>query len=97
MSDKGYGVEGIGSVQALCSVHGATDAGKNQEQHYRVGRGLRSVPMVVPENREFKLDDDEDVGEGNGGKVEGDFERGGNAELRQRTAGGAGGPVCRRK
>jgi len=90
--DKGYGVEGFGSLQALRSVHGASGAGTSEEQH-RVGRGLRPVPVVVPADREFKLDDHSDVGEGDGGAVEGDIERGGDAELRQRTASGAVGAV----
>ena len=53
--------------------------------------------MVVQENREFKLDDDEDMGEGNGSEAKGDFERRGHAELRQRPPCGAGGAVRRRE
>ena len=34
--------------------------------------------MVVPENKELNLDNDKDVGEGDGGAAEGDFERGGD-------------------
>jgi len=77
----------------LRTVHGASDAGASSEQRHRVGRGFGPVPVVVPENGELELDDDKDVGEGDGGAAEGDFERGGNAELRQRTEGGAGGAV----
>lgn len=79
--DKGYGVEGFGCIQALRSVHRASGAGTSAGQH-RVGRGLRPVPVVVPADREFKLDDDSDVGEGDGGAAKGDIERGGDAKLR---------------
>ena len=90
--DKGYGIEGFGSVQALRSVHGASGSGASADQH-RVGRGLRPVPVVVPADGEFELDDDSDVGEGDGGAAEGDIERRGDAELRERTSSGAVGAV----
>ena len=67
-------------------MHGVSDAGASSEQRHRVGRGFGPVPVVVPENGELELDDDKDVGEGDGGAAKGDFERGGDFTNRSTTS-----------
>ena len=97
-SVEGHGVEGVGGVQELQPVRGAEstqEPRRSGHRRRRLGRRLGSVPVVVPENRQFKLDDDEDVGEGNGSKAERNFKRRGNAELRQWPPCRAGGAVRR--
>ena len=93
-SDKGHGAEGVGGVQTLRAVHGT--AGTSEEQRgVVVGGGVGAVPVVLPENGEL----DEGVGEGDGGQAQGDIvvQRRRHAQLRQRTAVGAGGAVLGRE
>lgn len=91
-SAERHGAESVGSVQAVQPLH---ESESTQEQLAGIVRcGLGPIPLVVPADGKFKLDDATDVGEGDGGEVERDFEWRSHAQLSEWTPSWAGG-VCR--
>lgn len=85
-------MEGIGGVPKLHSVYGSNDdsAPTKELPWRRVELGVGSeIPVVAPADGELELGIDggvETVGEGNGGEVEGDVERRGDASgVRERA------------